>query len=89
MTDVLVATGMVDAVEGVRLSILRRSRDKTASSFTHKLTPTASAVLAAVPACWKVQPEAVGIGGKWVNVAKTFDAIPSKDFSSDSSMRGS
>lgn len=76
MTDVLVATAVTEAVENLRPLGSRGSRDKVATTFAHELTPTASAVLAAVPAWWKVQAEAAGLSGEWLDVTTAISAVP-------------
>lgn len=40
------------------------------------MSPTASAVLAAIPAWWAARAETVGLSGKWRDVTFAIDAEP-------------
>lgn len=40
------------------------------------LTPTAAAVVAAIPAWWSARARAIGLTGDWLNVERAIDALP-------------
>ncbi|WP_158633120.1 Eco57I restriction-modification methylase domain-containing protein [Amycolatopsis sp. WAC 01376] len=79
MPDLLVAAAVSEAVENasaVRPLGSRGSRGKVAEGGPAELTPTATAVLAAIPAWWKAQASAAGLTGRWLDVEEAVDASP-------------
>lgn len=77
MSDLLVAAAMSEAVENistVRPLGSRGSRNEVADSGASELTPTAAAVLAAIPAWWKARASAVGLDGRWLDVEDALQA---------------
>ncbi|WP_244236152.1 Eco57I restriction-modification methylase domain-containing protein [Micromonospora inaquosa] len=54
----------------------RGSRVELSNSGSAELTPTATAVLAAVPAWWRAQAAAAGLAGRWLDVAQAVPAAP-------------
>lgn len=83
MTDVLVAAAVNEAAEKLRPLGSRGSRGEVASTPAADLTPTAMAVLAAIPAWWKAQAEASGLCGRWLDVEQALDAKPPVDLPHD------
>lgn len=55
----------------------RGSRREIASADpAAELTPTATAVIAAIPAWWSARAARYGLTGKWVDVAQAIDSLP-------------
>jgi adenine-specific DNA-methyltransferase len=82
MPDLLVVEAMSEAVE--KVSSLRPlgslgSRDDVTDGAATDLTPTATAVLAAIPAWWRAQAMAAGLTGRWLNVEDAVQAAPPVD----------
>jgi adenine-specific DNA-methyltransferase len=82
MSDLLVAAAVSEAVEKaslVRPLGSRGSRGEVAGDAPDELTPTATAILAAIPAWWKVQASAAGLAGRWLDVEDAVKASPPVD----------
>lgn len=77
--DLVVSVAVSEALQiaaPVRPLGSRGSRADVAESAPAELTPTAIAVLAAVPAWWKAQAQAAGLDGIWLDVEHAVDARP-------------
>lgn len=75
MPDLLTASS--EAVEGsssVRPLGSRGSRGDLTDGGPTELTPAAEAALAAIPAWWSAQAEAVGLAGQWLDVKQAVQA---------------
>lgn len=73
--DLAVSAVVSEATEQVRHARAlgsRGSRDPVEGADT--LTPTATAVLTAIPAWWAAQAKAVGLDGRWLDVASAVGA---------------
>lgn len=68
---------MVLLAEMARELGARGSRRAVASADpAAELTPTAAAVVAAIPAWWAVRAEVAGLSGDWLDVERAIDALP-------------
>lgn len=68
---------METAVQLARELGARGSRREVSSADpAAELTPTAAAVVAAIPAWWAVRAEAAGLSGEWLDVEQAIDALP-------------
>lgn len=77
--DLLVPAAVSEAVRSVRPERplgSRGSRGEVAGADPAELTPTAIAVLAAIPAWWKAQASAAGLTGRWLDVEQAVAAAP-------------
>ncbi|ORA82397.1 Eco57I restriction-modification methylase domain-containing protein [Mycobacterium malmoense] len=83
MTDLLVAAAVTEAVENLRPLGSRGSRGDLATTSASDLTPAAAAVLAAIPAWWRLRAQAVGLDGRWLEVDRAVDAQPPMDLPAD------
>ena len=92
MPDLLVVAALSEAVENasvVRPLGSRGSRGKVDEGGPAELTPTATAVLAAVPAWWKAQASAAGLDGRWLDVEQAVRALPPVELPLDPPLGGS
>lgn len=79
MQDQLVAAAVSEAVVNAlpaRPLGSRGSRGQVSEGGPAELTPTATAVLAAIPAWWKAQAVAAGLSGQWLDVERALQADP-------------
>ncbi|MGL5859586.1 MAG: Eco57I restriction-modification methylase domain-containing protein [Angustibacter sp.] len=78
-SDLLVSAAVLEAVQNARPERplgSRGSRSELADGSPAELTPTAIAVLAAIPAWWSAQAGAAGLSGRWLNVETAIQAVP-------------
>lgn len=71
--------GMAPSVDPIHARELgpRGSRREVASADpAAELTPTAAAVIAAIPAWWSARAAQYGLSGKWLDVAEAIDSLP-------------
>lgn len=54
----------------------RGSRAAIENSAASDLTPTAAAVLAAIPAWWSARAGAAGLSGRWLDISQALEAVP-------------
>ncbi|MFB8089612.1 Eco57I restriction-modification methylase domain-containing protein [Streptomyces sp. NPDC055992] len=66
----------VEYVSAARPLGSRGSRIDVVDSGTSDLTPTAAAVLAAVPTWWRARASAAGLAGRWLDVEDALQATP-------------
>ncbi|MFF4543666.1 Eco57I restriction-modification methylase domain-containing protein [Streptomyces sp. NPDC001406] len=86
MADLLVVAALSEAVENASAARplgSRGSRGEIAESGPAELTPTATAVLAAIPAWWRAQAAAAGLTGRWLDIETALQADPPVDVPSD------
>lgn len=92
MPDLLVVAALSEALENApaaRPLGSRGSRGAVADSDPAELTPTATAVLAAIPAWWRAQATAVGLTGRWLEIETALQAAPPLEVPSDPPLGGS
>ncbi|WP_374538018.1 Eco57I restriction-modification methylase domain-containing protein [Micromonospora aurantiaca (nom. illeg.)] len=92
MPDLLVSAAVSEAAgsaPSMRPLGSRGSRIDVTDSDPTGLTPTAAAVLAAIPAWWRAQALAAGLDGRWLDVAEAVKASPPVDVPRDSPLTGS
>ncbi|MFH8794616.1 Eco57I restriction-modification methylase domain-containing protein [Streptomyces sp. NPDC017941] len=86
MPDLLVVAALSEALENASAARplgSRGSRGVVADSDPAELTPTATAVLAAIPAWWRAQATAVGLTGHWLEIETALQAVPPVEVPSD------
>ncbi|MGW7645039.1 Eco57I restriction-modification methylase domain-containing protein [Streptomyces bobili] len=86
MPDLLVVAALSEALENASAARplgSRGSRGAVADSDPAELTPTATAVLAAIPAWWRAQATAVGLTGRWLEIETALQAVPPVEVPSD------
>lgn len=64
----------------------RGSRAAVVNSAASDLTPTAAAVLAAIPAWWSARAEAAGLSGRWLDVTQALEAAPPVELAGDDTL---
>jgi adenine-specific DNA-methyltransferase len=74
VTDLLVTATVSETTENLRPLGSRGSRGDVAATSASDLAPTATAVLAAIPAWWMAQAEAAGLEGRWLEVDQALEA---------------
>lgn len=73
----MVATAVAEAAQSSDRELgSRGSRAAIENSAASDLTPTAAAVLAAIPAWWSARAQAAGLSGRWLDVTQAVDAAP-------------
>lgn len=85
-SDVLLARAVTEALnQAATLRPLgsRGSRDSVTEGGPAELTPTALAVLAAIPTWWKGQAAAAGLSGRWLDVEAALEAVPPLELPQD------
>lgn len=78
-SDVLVDAAVAEALDvamPARPLGSRGSRGDVAEDSPAELTPTAVAVLAAIPAWWASRAEAAGLSGRWADVELALEVAP-------------
>ena len=73
----------VDPMHARELGPRGSRREVSSADPAAELTPTATAVIAAIPAWWRARAHKYGLEGKWLDVSRAIDSLPPAPLPSD------